>query len=195
MPDQDPDTLATFGKRLGVVEEDMGDLKVEMAKTTEGLIGVRHDMGILFSKLDRIAEDRGSVTATRGMIPITYVTWFITTLVAVCALGMTALVFAGGIMIYAMTSENEKDHLLIAENTHEIGDAERHQAVTDKWMMEHFKKVTELNATQSAHIEENQEELMEFKDWYHDFLEDYGKLSGKVDSLWSEISELKGRPH
>lgn len=192
MADEQFDTSG-FGQRLSVVEDDLNELKVTAASSSTKIDAIGADMGIMFKKMDRIAESSGSNAATKGMIPVSYVTWAVTTLMALVALGITMLTVAGGVMIYAMASGDEKDQLMITANTHEIEDGDSHRKDIDEWKQFHEMEMSRMSATQNANIKENQAELTEFKDWYHGFLEDYGKLTGKVDSLWSEIADLKNK--
>ena len=105
-------TTAQLGRRMDRVEEDVGLLKTEVAKTTSSVEGLRGDMSILFTKMDQVIAGTSGVAATKDMIPSKYITWgiglSISTLFAMISVGLTVTGVAGGVVLWAMNSGDNK---------------------------------------------------------------------------------------
>lgn len=185
-------TMDRLGQRMTAMDSEMAGVKTEVGLMRGDFAGVKE-------AVNRLMEYSGSRHATKGMIPVSYVTWAVTTLVALVALGMTMLALAAGVMVYAMSSEDEKSLLQIESMETRMFEDD----IREKRDRLQFEQLVEMmgshNAAQQgtlANIEgrvsENSTELEVFWEWYHPFLVDYGRLSGKVDSLWTDVQSHTG---
>lgn len=109
------------------VEEDVGELKTEVARTTSSVDGLRGDMSILFSKMDQVITGTVNQAATKDMIPTKYVTWAIglalSTLLTMIGLGVSVTGAAGAVVLWAMNSGDDKLTIKV-EDQHELVMAE-----------------------------------------------------------------------
>ena len=138
--------VASTNRRLDKVEHDVQVLNTAVATmTTEvrNLYKIQHESS---QKLDKLLDQGGVTSATRGMIPVSYVTWAVSAFIAIIAVFLTALTFASGAIkddIAAGNALNDKEFerldtlaLNSKENinsTHDIIDKEAQYAgaVTD----------------------------------------------------------------
>ena len=105
-------TTTQLGRRMDRVELDVGELKTEVARTTSSVDGMRADMTVLFTKMDQVITSTSEVVAAKDHIPTKYVTWGIglalSTLLAMVSIGMTVTGAAGGVVLWAMNSGDDK---------------------------------------------------------------------------------------
>ncbi len=86
--------VASTNRRLDKVEHDVQVLNTAVATmTTEvrNLYKIQHESS---QKLDKLLDQGGVNSATRGMIPASYITWGVSAFIAVVAVGLTALTLA-----------------------------------------------------------------------------------------------------
>lgn len=105
-------TTSQLGRRMDRVELDVGELKTEVAKTTSSVDGMRADMNVLFTKMDQVITSTSQVAAAKDHIPTKYVTWGIglslSTILAMVSIGLTVTGAAGGVVLWAMNSGDDK---------------------------------------------------------------------------------------
>lgn len=124
-------TSSQLGKRMDRVEEDVGLLKTEVAKTTASVEGMRGDMSVLFSKLDQVITGTSGMAAAKGMIPWSTVAWAIGLLVSLAGLGVTVTGVAAAVVLWAMDSGDQKLEDKI-DSVVQLEDS-RHELVNEKF--------------------------------------------------------------
>lgn len=94
------------------VEEDVGLLKTEVAKTTASVEGLRGDMSIMFTKMDQVITGTSMGAAVKDHIPTKYITWGVglatSTLFAMVSIGLTVTGVAGGVVLWALNAGDSK---------------------------------------------------------------------------------------
>lgn len=84
-------TTAQLGRRLDRVENDVGELKTEVVKSTASIDAMRGDIAVMFQKLDSWGSAISDSTATKGMIPTQYIWASLALFVSLVGVGLTAL--------------------------------------------------------------------------------------------------------
>ena len=89
-------TVTQLGSRVNRLDtevesmrSELGEVKTTVAGSAAIIEDLRNDMSTLFSKMDRWSESYSSATATKGMIPASYVTWGVGLMVSLAGLGLT----------------------------------------------------------------------------------------------------------
>lgn len=140
-------TMNQLGLRVNRLDSEVESMRGEIneiktitassATVTEALRG---DMKILFGKMDRMTEASGGVAATRGMVPVTYVTWGLGLMVSLTSIGITVLGIGAAIVIWVQSSGDNlilKDvdaQSAIQENLSK--EFERHAEWKENWLVE-----------------------------------------------------------
>jgi chaperonin cofactor prefoldin len=133
-------TVTQLGARVShldgevkTLRDDMTDVKTTTAGTAAVAEALRGDMTVLFGKMDRMAERGNAGHATKGMIPISYVTWGVGVMVSLLSVGLTVLGISAAVVIWAQTSGDAKVAKDVAKNTAEINENEVDLDYLDKW--------------------------------------------------------------
>jgi hypothetical protein len=151
--------LGTRVNRLdGEVESMRGELnevKTTVASSAAITEGLRGDMTVLFGKMDRLSENTGSAAATRGMIPVGYVTWGAGLMVSLTSIGLTVLGLGAAVVIWAQSSGDKQVSKDVATNTAEIQENEDVLGYLsrwrDEWLIEWGVIQTEIKALKESY--------------------------------------------
>ena len=131
--EQEGMTTAQLGSRVDRLDDEMqgvktelGDLKTSTTRATAVVEGMRGDLTGLFTKLDRVSETTGHP----GMVPISYIWSGLGLLLTLATIGISVTVIAGTIVLWAMSSNADKDDLRMSSIEAEASDLEAHQEST-----------------------------------------------------------------
>lgn len=129
--------LGTRVNRLDTEVESMrseiGEVKTTVAGSAAIIEDLRNDMSTMFAKMDRWSESYSSATATKGMIPASYVTWGVGLMVSLAGLGLTVTGTAAGVILWAQSSGDDKVSLIVESNKEEMVENEKELAYIRTW--------------------------------------------------------------
>lgn len=183
--------VASTNRRLDKVEHDVQVLNTAVATmTTEvrNLYKIQHESS---QKLDKLLDQGGVTSATRGMIPATYITWGVSAVIAIVAVGLTALTLASNSIkedIAAGNSLNDKEFErldTLVDNskesivkTHELLDRESQYA----------EALTDLKIAKLQMQLEKEKELLRAED--ANTREDIVKQESRLDAILKNLSGI-----
>lgn len=102
------------------VEEDVGELKTEVAKTTSSVDGMRGDLNLLFGKMDQVITSTSHLDAAKDHIPSKYVTWGIglslSSILTMVGIGVTVTTVVGAVVLWAMDAGDAQLEQTISGN-------------------------------------------------------------------------------
>ena len=127
---------SSLTSRVSKIEEDITDLRTQGAQHTSLLEGVRSDTSLLFGKLDQLLS-RPDATATRGMIPVSYVTWGIGALLTIVGLFFTASVMVAGVILFAVNSGDEATRQLVDHARERVALLDQQHGVLSEKVSDH----------------------------------------------------------
>ena len=183
-------STAQLGGRVNRLETDVGEMRVEVTRSTSSIEGMRGEIARMFEKLDQWGGAISGSTATKGMIPATYVTWAVGVFVSLIGVGLTLMTLAAGIVLFAMNGNRELDGQRMDYITQSM-------AADDLQEREDTKKFSTMTATAAkraqgaavatseimSKVVENERELDIFWEWYHPFLEEWGRVNNDIQHL------------
>ena len=118
---------------VSAARSEVAEVKATVAASAIMVEGLREDLGTLFGKMDRWSESQGSVSATRGMIPATYVTWGIGLMVSLATVGLTILGLGSAVVIWAQSSGDTQVSMAVATNAAEIAENQDRLSYLSQW--------------------------------------------------------------
>lgn len=104
--------VASTNRRLDKVEHDVQVLNTAVATMTTEVRNLYTIQNEASQKLDKLLDQGGVQSATKGMIPVAYITWGVSAFIATIAVGLTALTIASNSIkedIQAGNALNEKE--------------------------------------------------------------------------------------
>jgi len=133
-------TVTQLGTRVDRLDSEvesmknqLGEVKTTVAGSAAMVEGLRNDMSVLFSKMDRWSESYSGASATKGMIPASYVTWGVGLMVSLAGLGLTVTGTAAAVILWAQSSGDDKVELIVESNREEMVENEQELAYIREW--------------------------------------------------------------
>lgn len=112
-------TTQQLGKRVGDLEADVkslgksvGDLATVTAGVQQQVSSLSQGQGAQSDKLDRLLARNAGGEATKGMIPVSYVTWGVGAVLTMIGLFFTASIIVAGVILFAMESGDKQNDLI-----------------------------------------------------------------------------------
>jgi hypothetical protein len=112
-------TTVQLGKRVGDLEHDVKSLNKSVGELSVVTNGVQQNVNILTTgqqaqseKLDRLLARNAGGEATKGMIPVSYVTWGVGAVLTMTGLFFTASIIVAGMILFAMESGDKQNDLV-----------------------------------------------------------------------------------
>jgi len=108
-------TTQQLGKRVGELEVDVknltksvGDLSTVAASTQQQVNMLTQGQTAQSEKLDRLLARTAGGEATKGMIPVSYVTWGIGAFLTLAGLGLSITTIGGAVVLFAVNSGDKQ---------------------------------------------------------------------------------------
>lgn len=149
-------TTQQLGKRVGDLETDVktlaksvGDLATVTTTVQQQVNMLTHGQQSQSEKLDRLLSRTTGSEATKGMIPVNYVTWGVGAVLTMIGLFFTAAVIVAGVVLFAVDSGDSQTHSRIDS-----------QSLIERAHIDHVNEVIDLRVDSAEHsIEKNTQEI------------------------------------
>lgn len=111
------------------VEEDVSKLNTSVSAIGVQVGTMATQQSESAGKLDQLLARGMGQEATKGMVPVSYITWAIGALISFTGVGLTILTIAAAVILFAMNHNAEKDGLKIDIVTAKV--EENHEDIDD----------------------------------------------------------------